>query len=860
MWVAFFLLLLVLVLMGRSANRETRDELRSLQRQVDKQKDMIDKLRRELSGQTAPTSPPITVAAAAPLPPPFPLTNNWEAAASSTVVDVGDVLQKESFNTKVSSASHVQAASEEVAAAAEQAVIADEESTTFEELLGGRIFIWIGAIALSLAGIFLVKYSFDHGWISPPVRVGFAVLLGLVFLAAGEWMRNRSARIAQGLSAAGIAVLYAAFLGAYHLYHLISGTVALGLLAITTLAAVLLSSRQGPFVVLLGLIGGFLTPSWIRSTQPEAAGLFTYLALLQIALAYVTFQNSWWLMAGLSMFAGFIWVFSWAVGFFHSGDAAVLQPFVLGSTALYLIAGMRYQNAPRILRWATAVVGTLLTVLLIGIANYAVFDWLFLAILCLGFLLLTIKDPSYFSVNCYAAVLAGALLFVWSFSATDPVPFLSIVLLFGALHGAAGYLLIWKTAERFRWALFCSATVAGFFLIGYNADFQSAFQVPWTAVAVLLSALFVAGSLPVFTKVASAEWPSSVFGVLVGAAAFFACLAVPLALHQQWLTIGWALQTPLLVWIGTKMRVQILLRFAVILLAIVSLRLITAMGVEPSWSSILLNYAVPLVAIGIAGWLADRSDEKNFAKIAVGFCLVFTFIFLTLAVYRFQNPATIWSFRLDFRESALLSILWFSYALGLFRYVDRYPNPFIQDLPKILSILTFAFVIYSLLIVNNPLVSHQSVGAWPVLNWLLLAYGLPALLMVMLANRWKHPWFPIVLRTVATVFLVMLIYLEVRHAFHGEYLDNVQPSIFENYCYSAAWILLGCGMLVVGVIRKNRELRYSSLGVMSVSVFKVFLYDSSYLKDLFRVFTFLGLGISLLVLAYIYQRFVFRKA
>jgi uncharacterized membrane protein len=54
-------------------------------------------------------------------------------------------------------------------------------------------------------------------------------------------------------------------------------------------------------------------------------------------------------------------------------------------------------------------------------------------------------------------------------------------------------------------------------------------------------------------------------------------------------------------------------------------------------------------------------------------------------------------------------------------------------------------------------------------------------------------------------------------------------------------------------------LRYASLAVMLLVIAKVFLYDMANLSDLWRVFSFLGLGVSLLALAWVYQRFVFRE-
>ena len=48
--------------------------------------------------------------------------------------------------------------------------------TTLEELVGARLLVWVGAAALALAGAFLVKISFERGWISPPVRVSGAAM------------------------------------------------------------------------------------------------------------------------------------------------------------------------------------------------------------------------------------------------------------------------------------------------------------------------------------------------------------------------------------------------------------------------------------------------------------------------------------------------------------------------------------------------------------------------------------------------------------------------------------------------------------------------------------------------------------
>ena len=66
-------------------------------------------------------------------------------------------------------------------------------------------------------------------------------------------------------------------------------------------------------------------------------------------------------------------------------------------------------------------------------------------------------------------------------------------------------------------------------------------------------------------------------------------------------------------------------------------------------------------------------------------------------------------------------------------------------------------------------------------------------------------------------------------------------------------------LLSLGVWRRASALRWVSLGIMVVTIGKVFLYDLGELKDLYRVVSLLGLAISLILVSLAYQRFVFRK-
>ena len=111
----------------------------------------------------------------------------------------------------------------------------------------------------------------------------------------------------------------------------------------------------------------------------------------------------------------------------------------------------------------------------------------------------------------------------------------------------------------------------------------------------------------------------------------------------------------------------------------------------------------------------------------------------------------------------------------------------------------------------------------------------------------------------AVVFLFALVSLLVRQAFAGGVLDLDEVPVInaERYAYSLSWVVLGVALLAAGVWRGSLVLRYASLAVMLLAVGKVFALDAAQLRDLWRVLSFLGLGLSLLVLGYVYQRFVF---
>ena len=167
-----------------------------------------------------------------------------------------------------------------------------------ETVIGGTMFNRIGIVAIILAVGYFLQYAYKEGWIGwigPSGRVAIGVGMGIGLVLLGERIIARGYRsYAQGISGGGIAVLYLAFFAAFALYQLIGQSVGFIFMSAVTVLAVLLAARHDALTIaILGLIGGFLTPIMLSTGRDNEAGLFTYIALLDVGVLALAYFKQW---------------------------------------------------------------------------------------------------------------------------------------------------------------------------------------------------------------------------------------------------------------------------------------------------------------------------------------------------------------------------------------------------------------------------------------------------------------------------------------------------------------------------------------------------------------------------------------
>jgi uncharacterized membrane protein len=216
--------------------------------------------------------------------------------------------------------------------------------SNFEGLLGARGLALLGVIILIVGIATFLKFAYDQGWfggITPALRCLLAGGFGLGLIGVGEVLRRRINPLASsGVSAAGVATVYASVLAAAKLYELLAPAPAFALLVLVTIGGVLLgvlSSRV--MLALLSLVGAFAAPVLLATGEPSYIVMPTYLlALLALGLVLAGWRGgafahvrrlAWWGTA----IVGSLWAAS------TYDDAAMLAPVgVIGFAALVWLA------------------------------------------------------------------------------------------------------------------------------------------------------------------------------------------------------------------------------------------------------------------------------------------------------------------------------------------------------------------------------------------------------------------------------------------------------------------------------------------------------------------------------------------
>ena len=742
----------------------------------------------------------------------------------------------------------------------------------WEQRLGARAFVWVGAVTLALAGVFLVRYSIEEGYLSPEVRVILAALFGFALIGGAERMRSRDERVAQALASAGVASLYGALFAAVALYGMISKVAAGGGAAALTAFAIGVSLRHGIFVAGLAFVGGFVSPLIIGSETPNTPVLFGYLLAIAAGTLAVIRLRGWWLLGWGVLAGSTIWTLLWMQSL--AGGLPWVGLFLVAVAGLFVWATwrrLRENDNPTddvaLMVWlALGLTGVLIAGLVIQDDGRQTAGWLALAAHGIGLFLLARWTPRFQYVAALAPVLSLATLALWG----NTSEFGSMAAAFGGLYAAGAFALLWNAGRPGFWAALAVAAALSHFLLSWYMLRNVAVGTPWGLISIGLAVPFLVGAERLARWRGSMPGGAEALGYMAAGVVFFIAAAIALELRREWITVAYAVEFAAVAAISARLGLNAMRRLCWPLLAVVVVRFVLnpevlkyPLGVTPIFNWILWGYGLSIVALA-AGLHSLRltGDQPLLRATEAGIALL-AFVLATLQVRSIFHHDTMAVLDSGFMERSFYGLVWGAFALAALWLARTRRDPVALWAWRTSGALAVALVVVAQVGIANPILSRTDVGSLPLANGLFLAYALPAA-MAALARRWIDGVEPernvaLVIEAAASLLAFVWVSMEVRHLFDpGFERGGFDAAGLELYVYSAVWLLFGVALLALGFLRNAAALRHAGMALVCIVVAKVFLIDMAGLQGLLRVFSFLGLGAALVGLGYAYRRFGFR--
>lgn len=760
-----------------------------------------------------------------------------------------------------------------------------------EAVLTQRWGLWLGAVALLLAGVFLMRYAAEQGILGPSGRCIAGLLLGAALLAVAEYARRRPPPILAGrfapdrvpgaLAAGGAAVLFAASWGAGSFYALVPPALGFALMALAALAGLAAALRFGPLAAAIGIAGAFATPALVASAAPSAVLLFAYLLAVTAAALAAMRWTAWTWLGWATSAGGTLWLLI-APTFRPAGlDIYAIALFVPAVTALNLAllpSTARDSWRGRALAWCplTAMGLALLAVQAVLPPNLAFQTAPYL----LGPITIwtAMRDRRLDRLPWLAALLGLLNLACWRLPHWRPTgeavtiegiarawlpgpwvpealfPFLATAAALAALHAAAGLWLERRAARPAVWAALPAGVPVLAMAVAYArvARFQT--DMAWGA-----GGLALCGALVFTTHLAMGEADRRRAGAHAAGAAAALALACAMVLHDHWLTLALAAFLPALALIEARTGLAALRQVALVVAALVLLRLLPnaqvlfyPFGHMPVVNGLIAAYALPAAAFAAAALLFRRRGEGVLVEALEGGAVVLFAAFVALEIRHAATGGDLLRPG-SFTEGAFNLLFLAVQARVLLALAGRSGRRVLAWAWRIEGVVALA--IGSLLLLGNPVFDGRPAGALA----LAAAYLLPALLVAttprdLPGRRW--------LGLYATVAIFVWIGVQVRLLFHpaapGLFRGGIMDA--EMWCWSGGWLAYGVVLLAFGIWRHRPDLRQAGLAVVGIAAAKVFLLDMAGLGGLWRVLAFLGLGLTLIGLGAAYRRFVLPAA
>ncbi len=689
----------------------------------------------------------------------------------------------------------------------------------FEAFVGGKLITIIGIIILVIGMGIGVKYAIDNDMLGPLARIILAYVAGGILLFIAFRLKEKYKAFSAVLLSGGMASLYFTTFIAYTLYGMFGQVAAFGIMVIFTMFTVFAATIYNLQIIgIIGLVGAYAVPMLLSDGSGKIEIMFSYMVIVNIGILVLSFKKYWQVLNHMAF--GFTWLI----------------------VLIWFVAKFDYE------------IHTTLSL---------VFSFLFFIIFYISNMSYKIMKQEKFGVLDVIRIVSNSFIF------------------FGI-----GYATLNHDNTR---------------------DYLGAFTVTNALVHFVFSYMVFKNKL----------LDRKLFYLLIALVLSFITIAVPVQLEGNWVTLFWATEAVLLFSIGRYKAVRFYewLGYIMILFSICSLMqdwkiindshnyyygwckfftpvvniyfftsifVIASIGVmmfvhnkktltEEEYKKfdlyIIIEYAMP-ITFGILTYLTFSNEigmyykaqfENSLIKVPskeawaesgaimeirdysilklkdVGlgiYNLVFFIVFSILAIYKLKSPAVRWT---AFGINMLMALFFITGGLSVlsdFDYALHEKSEYYMMNTSLTYLRYLCFILFGILLFLNYQVLKTDIFKKFTISKFYIGAIIHFFILVVLSNE--------------------LLHLQTTHNYE---LDYYGSNAVYKLGFTALWGIYSFVLIAVGMFKKNKIMRISAISLFGITLIKLLTFDTWDLSTGYKVIAYMLLGVILLVVAFLYQKF-----
>jgi uncharacterized membrane protein len=680
------------------------------------------------------------------------------------------------------------------------------KKSDWEKFIGENLINKIG-IAITVIGVGIgAKYAIDHDLISPLTRIILGYFVGAGLLGFALKLKANYESFSSVLLSGAMAIMYFITYAAFDFYGLIPQFLAFALMVIFTGFTVAAALHYDRMVIsLIGLVGAYAVPFLLSDGSGKVWVLFTYMAIINVGILIVAVKKYW-------------------------------KPLYYASFALTWIIFFAWYNA-----------------------EFRLNDHFELA---LSFLVI-------FFLVFYASFLAYKLIKQEKFS----IEHIVLLLLNSFVFYGIGYSIL-------------SSHPQGDQALGLFT---------------LANALIHFGVSAYIYRAQLAD--RNLFYLISGMVLVFITIAIPVQLDGNWVTLLWVGEAALLFWIGRTKQVYVYEALSLPLMALALISLwsdwIDAYEID-TWEPVIkritplfnIHFLSSLLFITAFSFIhrihiqthAEAQTQQSFkwfVQYVVPAIILLTaynslrleidaYLMQAYAESRIDLPASDNEYSSVRHDGDIITIknIWLMNYTMLFLSVlsvvnmKRLKNQLLAFFTLgAIGITLASFVLFGLYDLSELRESYllQSDSTFYARGWLHLgiryiSLGFVALALTAAWKLMKQTFIEVDLgKGVELTTHVLALWIASSELIH--WMDMASSAQSYKLGLSILWGCYALLLIALGIWKKKKHLRIAAITLFGVTLLKLFFYDISHLDTIAKTVVFLSLGILLLIISFLYNKY-----